>query len=93
MDHKLSDPESNFKVLKCNFKVPESSFKLVKRNFKVLESNFKVPESICKALISGLGNALRPPPPPYNAEESEKIACRQPGSADRLGCMQLIQPI
>ena len=38
-------------------------------------------------------NALRPPPPPYNAEESEKIACRQPGSADRLGCMQLIQPI
>ena len=59
MDHKLSDPESNFKVLKCNFKVPESSFKLVKCNFKVPESNFKVVK--CNFNVLEMPCAPRPP--------------------------------
>ena len=71
----LKVPETNFKVRKYNFKVVETNFKVRKYNFKVVETNFKVR----KCNFNGLTNTLRPPPPPYNAEESRFTVLKRIG--------------
>ena len=74
----------NFNVLKTIFKVLKTIFEVLKTNLKVLKTIFKVLKTIFKVLKTNFNmlktnaendfqGAMRPPPPPYKAEDS----CRE----------------